>query len=179
MANRPAYADDASVQTYLRNVRLPAGVTLESLSVAASNELDGHLGSRYVTPIAASFEEATQVVTANWLQNVTAMLAAGTFYMSMSGSASHDSNHQYGEYLRRSAFGMINQVISGKTDLQGIEETSTNTSVIQGATVLNQDAFSQVDLFYDNYEPEGFLPGRKPREANVPWPREAGTPWLL
>jgi phage gp36-like protein len=164
---RPAYTDEESVKTHLRNVRLQAGVTYESMIETASNELDGHLGTRYKTPIEANVQDPSQTTTAYWLSNVTAMIAAGRYLMSSSAGGSHDTTHSYGSYLINTAMALIRSVQTGKVDLTGIDSVE---GVEQGAMILNQDAYSQVDLFYDNMYPEGFMPDRTPR-GGAPWPR--------
>lgn len=165
---RPLYADEDSVKTHLRNVRLQAGVTYESMIETASNEVDGHLGQRYVTPIDAEISDPTKATTAYWLRNVTAMIAAGRYLMSSSAGGSHDATHNYGAYLVRTADALLRSVTTGKTDLTGIEAAE---GADQGPLIINQDAYSQVDLFYDNIHPEGFMPGRAPRGGGVTWPR--------
>ncbi|AMS03412.1 head-to-tail adaptor [Gordonia phage Benczkowski14] len=164
---RPAYTDEDSVKTHLRNVRLQAGVTYEGMIEAASNEVDGHLGTRYKTPIDVTVSDPSQTTAAYWLSNVTSMIAAGRYLMATSAGGSHDSTHNYGSYLVGTAMALIRSVQSGKTDLSGIE---TLDGVEQGPIIINQDAYSQVDLFYDNMHPEGFMPGRTTR-GDAPWPR--------
>lgn len=170
-ANRPVYCTDGAIQTHVQNIKLPTGVTWESLAETASNEVDSNLAVRYVTPISVSPNDPETRAAAYWLQNVTSMVAAGRLMLSIAAPGSQDTANNYGQYLLRNAQQLINDVLSGKVNLPGATEVAANDSVIQGPTILNQDAYSQVDLFYDNFEPEGFLPGRRVRSKDVPWPR--------
>ncbi|AVP43202.1 head-to-tail adaptor [Gordonia phage Lidong] len=169
--NRAVYCTDAAIKTHVQNIKLPTGVTWDSLAETASNEVDSNLGVRYVTPIQVSANDPTQKAAAYWLQNVTSMVAAGRLMLSIAAPGSQDTANSYGQYLLRNAQQLMNDVISGKVDLPGAEEVPANGSTIQGPTVLNQDAFSQVDLFYDNFMPEGIVPGRTVRPGGTPWPR--------
>ncbi|AVD99527.1 head-to-tail adaptor [Gordonia phage Butterball] len=170
-ANRPVYCTTASIQTHVQNIKLPPGATWESLAETASNEVDSNLGVRYVTPFQVSPSDPAQRAAAYWLQNVTSMIAAARLMLSISAPGSQDNANSYGQYLLQNATRLMNDVISGKVDLVGVEEIGANDSVIQGPTILNEDAFSQVDVFYDNFAPEGIMPGLRPREKGTPWPR--------
>ncbi|AUV60623.1 head-tail adaptor [Gordonia phage SteveFrench] len=171
MPNRPVYCTTASIQTHVQNIKLPSGATWESLAETASNEVDSRLGLRYVTPFQVSPNDPSQRATAYWLQNVTSMIAAARLMLSISAPGSQDNANSYGQYLLQNAGRLIDDVVSAKVDLTGVPEVAANDSVIQGPTILNEDAFSQVDVFYDNFAPEGIMPGLKPREKGTPWPR--------
>lgn len=99
------------------------------------------------------------------------MIAAGRLMLSIAAPGSQDTANNYGQYLLRNAQELMNDVIKSKVDLPGAEEVSANSSTIQGATILNEDAYSQVDLFYDNFMDEGIMPGYTTREAGTKWPR--------
>ncbi|QDF18234.1 head-to-tail adaptor [Gordonia phage Dakiti] len=170
MPNRPVYCTTAAIQTHVQNIKLPQNATWESLAETASNEIDSRLGVRYVTPFQVSPSDPAQRAAAFWLQNVTSMVAAARLMLSIAAPGSQDSANSYGQYLLRNVNELVNDVISGKVDLAGCEEVGANDSVIQGPTILNEDAFSQVDVFYDNFAPEGIMPGLKPRPRGNPWP---------
>nr|DAK84360.1 MAG TPA: head to tail adaptor [Caudoviricetes sp.] len=169
-ANRPVYCTEGAIRTHVQNIKLPTGVTWDSLAETASNEVDSNIGVRYVTPITVNPNDPAERSAAYWLQNVTSMVAAARLMLSISAPGSQDTANNYGQYLLSNAQQLMNDVISGKVELPGAEEVAANGSIIQGPTVLNQDAYSQVDLFYDNFEPEGFIPGRLPRPKGTPWP---------
>lgn len=162
---RPLYADEDSVKTHLRNVRLISGVTYEGLIETASNEVDGRLGTRYMTPIDADVQDPSKTTTVYWLRNVTSMIAAGRYLMASAAGGSNDSTHAYGSYLVRTANSLIDSVVNGKVDLAGVEALDSNE---QGPMIINGDAYSQVDLFYENMHPEGFMPGRG--VGGMKWP---------
>ena len=170
MSTRPVYCTASAIQTHVQNIRLPQGVTWDSLAEAAANEVDSHLGTRYVTPIAASATDPETKATAYWLQNVSSMIAAARLMLSTSAPGSQDTANNYGKYLLQNAMTLINDVLSGKVDLQGVEEVGAGGDGIKGAIILNQDEYSQVDVFYDNFMPEGIMPGRPARGSEVPWP---------
>lgn len=170
-ANRPVYCTTAAIQTHVQNIRLPQGVTWDSLAEAAANEVDSHLGTRYITPLVASAADPETKATAYWLQNVSSMIAAARLMLSTAAPGSQDTANNYGKYLLQNAMTLINDVLSGKVDLQGVEEVGAGNDGIRGATIINQDQYSQVDLFYDNFMPEGIAPGRSTRRSDVPWPR--------
>lgn len=169
MANRPVYCTGDAIKTHVQNIKLPAGVTWESMAETASNEVDSNIGVRYVTPVVVSPVDPETRAAAYWLQNVTALVAAARLMLSTAAPGSQDTANQYGQYLLRNAQQLMQDVVSGKVDLPGAEEISSNDSTIQGATILNGDRYSQVDLYYDNFMPDGILPGREPRGAI--WPR--------
>ena len=170
--SRPIYTTEGPIQTHLRNIKLHPGVTWISLAEAASSEVDGMLGVRYVTPMILDPQDPEERASAFWLQNVTSMIAAGRYMLSTAAPGSQDQINSYGNYLVSTAKTLIDQVLSGKIDLGGVEEVvSGNAGAIQGATILNQDAYSQVDVFYDNHFPDGFAPGRYPRDVGTTWPR--------
>lgn len=166
--NRPVYCTSDAIKVHLQNIKLPSGVTWESVAETASNEVDSTLGVRYVTPIVVSPIDPATRAAAYWLQNVSALVAAARLMLSISAPGSQDTANNYGQYLLRNAQALMQDVITGKVDLPGAEEVSSNDSVIQGATILNQDRYSQVDLFYDNFMPDGIAPGRE--VGGKPWP---------
>ncbi|UTN91178.1 head-to-tail adaptor [Gordonia phage PokyPuppy] len=171
MPNRPVYCTTAAIQTHVQNIKLPPGASWESLAETASNEVDSRLGLRYVTPFQVSPNDPAQRAAAYWLQNVTSMVAAARLMLSIAAPGSHDNANVYGQYLLQNANRLIDDVMSGKVDLTGVEEVSANDSVIQGPTILNEDAFSQVDVYYDNFMPEGIMPGLGVRKKGTQWPR--------
>ena len=170
-ANRVVYCTESSIQTHVQNIRLPGSVTWTSLAEAAANEVDSYLGTRYVTPFVVSAADPSTSSTAYWLQNVSSMIAAARLMLSTAAPGSQDSANNYGQYLLRNAMQLINDVLSGKVDLEGLQEIAANGSGIQGATVLNQDRESQVDVFYDNFMPDGIMPGHGARSSETSWPR--------
>lgn len=97
--------------------------------------------------------------------------------LSTAAPGSQDTANNYGQYLLRNAMQLINDVVTSKVDLPGIPETGANASTIQGATIINQDRYSQVDLYYDNFESEGLIPGLEPREPGTQWPLEVDGQW--
>lgn len=171
MATRPVYTQEAAITTHLRNIKLHQGVTLDSLAEAASNEVDGLLGVRYLTPIIADPGDPEQRATSYWLQNVTSMLAAGRYLLAVAAPGSQDTANSYGKYLVSTAMSMINNVISGKTDLVGVPEVTSGNDSEPAPMVINGDAFSQVDMFYENMHPSGFMPGAIPPQVGTVWPR--------
>ena len=175
--NRIVYCTDTAIQTHVQNIKLPTGLTWQSLAETASNEVDAYLSARYATPIVASGTDPETRAAAFWLQNVTSMIAAARLMLSVAAPGSQDTANNYGQYLLRNAMQLINDVLSGKVDLIGIPESGSNDSTIQGATILNQDRFSQVDVFYDNFMPDGIMPGCEPREAGTQWPRGVDGLW--
>ncbi|AKJ71701.1 hypothetical protein TIN2_11 [Tsukamurella phage TIN2] len=167
-ANRPVYCTTAAIQVHLQNIKLPSGVTWDSLAETASNEVDSNIGVRYQTPIQVSAVDPETRAAAYWLQNVSAMVAAARFMLSVAAPGSQDSANGYGRYLLSSAQKLMNDVISGKVDLNGAIEL-TPLGEVQAPTIINGDAYSQVDLYYENMMPEGIMPGFDvPRSK--PWP---------
>ena len=97
--NRIVYCTDGSIQTHVQNIKLPNGVTWDSLAETASNEVDSNLGVRYVTPIQASPSDPATRAAAYWLQNVTSMVAAARLMLSIAAPGSQDAANSYGQYL--------------------------------------------------------------------------------
>lgn len=168
--NRPVYCTEGAIQTHVQNIKLPGNVTWDSLAETASNEVDSNIGVRYVTPITVSPMDPETRAAAYWLQNVTALVAAARLMLSISAPGSQDTANNYGQYLLRNAQQLMNDVINGKVDLPGAEELASNGSVIQGATILNPDRYSQVDLYYENMMPDGIMPGFDEPRSQA-WPR--------
>jgi hypothetical protein len=172
VANRQLYCEEAAVRTHLGNLKLPVAVTVESLCETAANEVDGLLGVRYAVPITVSVNVAEEKATSYWLQMVSSQIAAGRMMVSAGAAASQDTTNNYGRYLLSQAYGQIKLVTDGKKDLAGaVEIGNEDETEVKGPYIINQDAYSQVDAFYDNFEPDGFIPGRVPREAGTTWPR--------
>jgi|SRR6187431_2194660 len=168
---RPVYCTEEAIRTHLgQNVKFPPNMTFDSLRESSANELDSKLGARYVTPIVASASDPVQQPTAYWLQNVSSMIAAGRFMLSTSAPGSQDTANNYGMYLLNMANAAISEVLTGQRDLVGIAEQGDTGQEFKGPAVINGDAYSQVDLYYDNFMPCGFAPGRKPAEEGT-WPR--------
>ncbi|AER26555.1 head-to-tail adaptor [Gordonia phage Amore2] len=167
--NRPVYCTEGAIRVHLQNIKLPTGVSWDTMAETASNEVDSTIGVRYVTPVIVSPLDPATSAAAYWLQNVSALVAAARFMLSASAPGSMDTANRYGQYLLRNAQSIMLDVVNGKVDLPGAEELSSNDSVIQGPTTLNGDSFSQVDMFYDNFMAEGIMPGRRP--SGESWPR--------
>lgn len=107
--NRIVYCTPASIQTHVQNIKLPTGLTWDSLTETASNEVDSNLGVRYVTPISASSTDPETRAAAYWLQNVTSMVAAARLMLSIAAPGSQDTANQYGQYLLRNAMQLIDR----------------------------------------------------------------------
>lgn len=171
MANRPVYCQEPAVRTHIGNLPLAPGVSVESAIEAAAMEMDGLLGDRYTVPILVSPNIAEQKVTAYWLQSANAMLCAGRLLLSAASDDSHEESNNYGRYLVTTAMAQIKLVVDGKRNLPGAIETPEEASSNAGPIIYNGDAYSQVDLYYDNFVPDGFAPGRTPRATGTTWPR--------
>lgn len=172
MANRQLYCEEAAVRTHLGNLKLPSAITVESLCESAANEMDGLLGDRYQVPITVSASVPEEKPTAYWLQTVSSQIAAGRLMVSAGAAGSQETTNNYGKYLLAQAYAQIKLVTDSKKDLPGAVEVGNDDGTdIKGPYIINQDAYSQVDVFYDNFEPDGFAPGRTPRQAGTTWPR--------
>lgn len=171
MATRPLYAEEAALRQHIGPIPLPVGITADGILEAAANEMDGLLGQRYNVPITVSPNVSDQKPTAYWLQSINSMLGAGRFLVSAAAPGSQDATHNYGKMLIQTAMNQINLVVTGKRILVGAVETPTEAAADAGPIIINQDAYSQVDVFYDNFVPDGFAPGRTPRSTGTTWPR--------
>lgn len=171
MANRPVYCEGPAVRTHLGQLALAPGVSIDSAIEAAAMEMDGLLGDRYNVPIIVSPNIAEQKTTAYWLQSVNAMLCAGRLLLSAASDDSHEETNSYGRYLVTTALAQIKLVTDGKRNLPGAVETPEEASSNAGPIIHNGDAYSQVDLYYDNFVPDGFAAGRRPRGPETTWPR--------
>lgn len=172
---RPVYCTEDAIKTHLQNIKLPTGVSWDSLAQSAANEVDANLGVRYATPIAANPDDPSTRSTAYWLQNVSSQVAAARLLLSVAAPGSQDSANAYGRYLLGMATAMMNDVISGKVDLAGAEDAASGVDrKITGPTIINQDRYSQVDVFYDNFMGEGIMPGMGVREEGTQWPPREG-----
>lgn len=169
MVTRPVYCEEAAVRQHIGQIRLAVGIEIEGAIESAANEMDGMLGIRYQVPIIVSPNIADQKSTSYWLQSINAMLTAGRLLVSSAAPGSQTDTNNYGKYLIQNALNQINYVVTGRKVLLGALESEYESLSYVGPMIVNQDEFSQVDAFYSNFEPYGFIDDLEP--IGEKWPR--------
>ena len=152
-----------------QGVNLPPDITYESAIEAAADEMDGYLGFRYVVPIEVSTTDPTKYYGSVLLKTTNSQLAAGRIITSSAATSTGDKVHDYGKYLINSALVTLRSIRDGKINIEFANPSASEVARTQGPIILSGDAFSHVDNFYHNIEPQGFLPGRSPSWSS--WPQ--------
>lgn len=144
----------------LGSVPLPAymdaGVAIQS----AADEIDAVIGMTYVTPVQITDSPSTRA-SKLMLKKANSMLASGRIIMAMDAGGQDTDIHKYGRYLISEAEKIVTAIATGQVTLQG----ATLLSGSPGGTapvIVNQDATSAVDSFYDNFKPRLVCPPRYP-----------------
>lgn len=144
-----AYAQISDLM--LGNVPMPGYVDAAAMIQGAADEIDAVIGLTYVTPVSITDTPATRA-SRLMLKKANAMLASGRIIMAVDAGGQDTDLHKYGRYLIGEAEKIVAAIASGQITLQG----ATPLSASPGGTapvIVNLDAESSVESFYDNFKP--------------------------
>lgn len=139
-----SYAEKTDLR--LGNIPLPAdSVTTRALQQAA-DEINSALGMRYVTPIVATGPTAQAVTPL--IKNINVWLATGRLIEELTASTEDAQVHAYARSMITEAQAVIKLIVTGELVLDGVPPISTGATSGTGPMLVNQDAASNVDVFY-------------------------------
>lgn len=171
MARATVYCVDADVTFHFAKVRLPPEIAMSDAISLASDEMDSYLGYRYVVPIPVSNSDPAKAYGTQLLKTICSQLTAGRIIVSVAAGGEKNKTHEYGRYLIDNALKYLCQIKDGELNISFATENTDEMARKQGPMMApGGDAYSLVDQFYQNIEPQGFLPCRTVPGA-VPWPR--------
>lgn len=131
----------------------------------AADEIDSQIGHIYVTPVL--FDESTpeKIATVRpaklLLKKINTLLASGRIVLDQAAGAEDDRLHAYGRSMVNEALKLLEKIMNREiqlTDAPLLTEEAAREYT--GPQVINEDAYSQVEAFYDRFQsPHIFKPG--------------------
>lgn len=171
MARSVVYCTDADVTFHFAKVRLPPEIDMSDAISLGSDEMDGYLGYRYVIPIPVNPSDPSKNYGTQLLKTICSQLVAGRIMVSVAAGGEKSKTHDYGKYLIENAQEFLCKIKDGKLNISFAVENTDEGSRAQGPIMAAGDAFSMVDQYYENIEPNGFLGTCRTVPGSVPWPR--------
>ena len=156
---------------HFAKVRLPPEITLADAISLASDEMDGQLGYRYVVPIPVSASDPAKAYGTQLLKTICSQLTAGRIIVSVAAGGEKNKTHDYGRYLIERSLYTLCEIKDGKLNISFATENTDEQARKQGPMMApGADAFSLVDQYYQNMEPQGFMPCREVPGVKT-WPQ--------
>lgn len=156
---------------HFAKVRLPPEVSMTDAISLGSDEMDSQLGYRYIVPIPVSNSDPAKAYGTQLLKTICSQLTAGRIIVSVAAGGEKNKTHDYGRYLIDHALDLLCQIKEGKLNISFATENTDEQSRKQGPMMApGGDRYSLVDQYYQNMEPQGFMPCR-PVPGAVPWPQ--------
>ncbi|MFD5451674.1 hypothetical protein [Streptomyces sp. NPDC127100] len=143
----------------LGQIPLPSYLDPDTYISNAAEEIDAIIGMTYVTPV--SIQETPQTrPTKLILKKVNNFLASGRIIMALDSGGEDTQLHSYGRYLVTQAEAIIKQIASGDVTLVGAQPINSGGNG-NAPVIVNGDAASIVDTFYDNFNQENWPDPRR------------------
>lgn len=128
----------------------------------AADEIDSQIGHIYTTPIV--FDESTPELTAAarpaklLLKKINTLLASGRIILDMAAGSEDNALHAYGKSMWKEATDLLELIRSGRIVLVGAPLLPRTESDNTGPSITNEDPYSLVKSFYDNYTSDFLTP---------------------
>lgn len=133
----------------LGEIPLPSYVNPDTYISNAADEIDAVIGMTYVTPISIQ-ETPTTRPSKLILKKANNFLASGRIIMAVDSGGQDTQLHSYGRYLVNQAEQIVAKIANGEFILVGAQRIS-DTAGGNAPVIVNGDAESLVDAFYDNF----------------------------
>lgn len=142
----PAYAGDGS--SYINE---------------ASDEIDAMLGHIYVTPIVIPDLPENRPARL-LLKKINWLIASGRLILNLAAAGESTTLNSYGSGMLKEGLDLLKRVSAGDIVLTGAPTIETNTTGFTGPVIFNEDSYSLVQSFYDNYNSKNYpaetIPGQ-------------------
>lgn len=149
-----AYCTETDTTNLIGDMKPPRGLSVAGIVENAATEMDSLLGQRYVIPIVLSDVDPRDKSDKNKLLIINANLAAGRLMLASGAGGEDNDLHAYAWYLVKYAMSQLQDIASGKVTLEkAVDLPSVGATLEGGMLVLNKDAYSGVDSFYNNSAP--------------------------
>lgn len=130
----------------------PAYIDVDKYIASAADEIDAVIGQIYITPVVVQSSPANRATTLI-LKKLNNFLASGRIILAMDSGGENKQLHQYGLYLVKEAEAILKAISTGMIVLNGGQPITIGGGAT-APTILNSDAASIVDTFYDNFNAE-------------------------
>lgn len=147
-----------STDLQLGNFVMPRFLTADGQIQLAADEINGQLGQRYKLPIVFDPQDPSQFADTLLLKTTCAKLATGNIFLAAAGGGSDVTMHAYGNYLVRNAREIIQQIVSGDIIINTTQLNAGSATRVTAPVIINKDAESAVDNFYDALYKNGLQP---------------------
>lgn len=132
------------------NIPLPSYVNTQKIVDDAADEIDSHIGFRYVTPVVLTETPANRPARL-LLKRINAHLATGRLLMEAAAAQEDLQLHAYARRLVDESLAALNAIAAGEFLLGDAQLLTAAVAQVSGPLQYNHDAISQVDTFYDDY----------------------------
>lgn len=117
----------------------------------AADEMDSHLGVRFLVPIDTGNTSTVEPHAILALKRINNHLATGRLILAVAVGGEDDSLHAYGAYLVREALAALAAMIADPEAYLPGAEVRADLPATTGPTIKHQDSESAVSRFYDEY----------------------------
>lgn len=129
--------------------------------VAAQNEIFAKLGQRFTIPLQPPVGGYEYLI----LSTIEIKLASGRLIMSKAAASEDKDVQAYGYFLIKEALGTLEMILGGQIDLPSCAQTPAQISSGNAPSIIQGDAASGVDAFYN----WATVPGPVPYSRGGAW----------
>lgn len=116
----------------------------EKFIKAATSEIDSVLGRVYLLPLSGLAAHSTL-----WLNRISVLISTGRYILAQSIGGEDQSLNAYGERCLNEGQSMLMEILTGGVILSGATPVSTGGTTGNGPSIIQGDATSGVDAFYE------------------------------
>lgn len=137
------------------SIPLPVAPSPQQAVDNAAEEIDAALGQVYLTPIVLSPVDPAVRPSLLTLKHVNAKLATGRLILAVAGGTQDTELNAYGLSLLKEARATLSELRASSESLPGaiLAPTAATSKTGRGPRISNVDPVSQVDAFYDYFNP--------------------------
>ena len=143
------------------DIPTPAYVNKSQYIVAAAEEIDAALATRYITPIILDQNDPKTRQGRLILKKLNVHIASGRLIMAAAAGGEDTEVHAYARYLLREAAAALTGLREGRPIIEGAEEAEVSGDLSGKPVFLNADERSLVDEFYTVTSPYSLLDGTR------------------
>jgi hypothetical protein len=150
----------ASTDLLTGNIPLPAALNAAKFVSDAADEIDSIIGFVYQTPIDVTITSVVDRPARLLLKRISNWLASGRLILAVDSGGEDTTLHAYGLKLVNDALMALNAIAAGEVVLQGAVQITPAVGTVgpqSAPTINNLDALSQVEEFYDAFNPQNPL----------------------
>lgn len=144
----PVYCELEDIN--LGDLQVPRAVSVEDWIKSTADEMDAEIGQVYVLPFAFDNTKSEDRADALYLKKINSFLATARIILTIAGAHEDATLHAYGKSLLGDAKAALSKIVNKTVILESATLIGDPDAQYNGPIILNKDAGSYVDAFYNS-----------------------------